>query len=368
MNAQKLIIYFLFSALLILFQDCKDTAVVTPPPDNNQTPTGPVLNSPPNETTTQGPTPELVWNSYDGAASYRLQISLDANFLGTMITDSIGITASQIQVPPDRLTTGIYFYWRVTANISGGASPCSATWRFRIILAPPAAPTLLLPSNGSSSQSFLPVFDWNDVPTAQNYKLQLSGNAGFTNILLDTAAIPVSQLQCPDYLLNTGTQYYWRVNASNSNGISIGPYSTVFSFTTVTGPQPSSVSGTITFVDTNFIQPASGHYYVGAYAQWPPTFFGPIELDTIQLQHVGNTYIGAYTVKNIPNGSYKIALFYYGLFSVLNAPVLGIYGCDTTHIQFSSCPANPNTVAISGNNGIGNINYLAWADTTHRIY
>jgi hypothetical protein len=368
MNIQKLAIYFCFSFLLVLFQNCKDNAVITPPPNNTQTPTGPVLNSPPNETTTQAVSPILVWNSFEGAVNYRVQVSLDANFSGTVVTDTNGVTTTQLQVPANLITTGIYFYWRVIANISGGVSPWSTTWRFRVILAPPAAPTLLLPTNASTNQPFLPLFDWDDVPTAQYYKIQISGNSSFTNILLDSGAITESQLQCPPYILNTSTQYFWRVNASNSNGVSIGPYSSAFSFTTVAGPRPNSISGQITFVDTNFIPGTSNRYYVGAYPQWPPNFYGPVETDTVQIFHSGNSYYGTYTVGNLPNGNYVVAFFYFGLYSVLSAPILGIYGCDTVHVQFSNCPSNPNRVTINSNNGVENINLLGWADTTHRIY
>ncbi len=368
MNIRKLVIYSCLTSLLFLFQDCKDNAVVTPPPNNTQTPTGPALTSPPNETTTQIGSPDLVWSAYNGAVSYRVQVSLDANFGGTIIADTTGITATQLQLTGQTLATGVFFYWRVIANLSGGVSPWSSTWRFRVILAPPAAPTLLSPQNGSSNQSFLPLFDWSDVPTAQYYKIQISGNANFTNILLDSGSITVSQLQCPDFILNTSTQYFWRVNASNSNGISIGPYSSAFSFTTVAGPQPSSISGQITFVDTNFIQDSGNRYYVGAYIQWPPSFYGPISIDTVSIHQQGNSFYGTYTVGNLPNGSYKIAFFYFGLYSVLNAPVLGIYGCDTVHLQYSNCPSNPEMVTVSSNIGVQNINFLSWADTTHRIY
>ncbi len=368
MNFRKLIVYFISIVSIILFQDCKDNAVVQPPPVNNQTPTGPALNTPGNESTTQELAPILDWNDFNTAITYRVQVSLDANFGGTVVIDSSGITSSQFQIPSQMLTTGIYYYWHVIANIASGTSSWSSTWRFRVIQAPPPAPNLLLPQNGATNQSYVPFFDWDDASTAQYYKLQISANATFTAIVLDTGHIIPSQLQCPIYALNTGTQYFWRVNASNSNGISISPWSSVFSLTVAAGPNPSSISGQITFVDTNFIQPVSEHYDIAVYNSWPPSGGPPVGNDTIYIQHNGKNYFANYRLNYIPDGNYVIALYYSSIFGYMHYPVQGIYGCDTAHTQYSNCPANPMRVQIINNGGVVNINFLAWADTTQRIF
>jgi hypothetical protein len=368
MNFRKLIVYFISLASIVLFQDCKDNAVVQPPNNNNQSPTGPVLTSPANESTTQEQSPILDWNDFNSAASYRVQVSLDANFGGTVVVDSTGVTPSQFQIPPQLLTTGIYYYWHVIANVAGGTSTWSNTWRFRIILSPPPAPNLLLPQNGAINQSYIPFFDWDDAPTAQFYKLQISTNANFSIILLDTSYIIVSQLQCPIFILNTGTQYFWRVNASNSNGVSTSPWSSIFSFTTAPGPNPNSISGQITFADTNFVLPYSQRYNIGAYDSWPPSSFPPLASDTIFIRHIGKNYISNYRLNYIPNGNYVVALFFNSSGSVIHFPIQGIYGCDTVHIPFSDCPLIPTRVQILNNIGVENINFLAWADTSKRIY
>jgi len=94
----------------------------------------------------------------------------------------------------------------------------------------PNVPTLLSPANGTIDLSVTPTLDWNDVPSAVSYRVQVSTNASFSIILYDTNALTSSQITVPSGLLNTNTQYFWRVCASNTAGTSA--YSGVWDFTT----------------------------------------------------------------------------------------------------------------------------------------
>jgi len=115
-----IIISLTFTFSLFLIQSCKDEAVVETPPDPNQNPSAPKLVSPLNEATINYFTPALDWEDFNGAISYRIQISLDANFTGTMVMDSSGITSSGINIPQGLLATSSYNYWRVNASTSAG--------------------------------------------------------------------------------------------------------------------------------------------------------------------------------------------------------------------------------------------------------
>src|SRR5437899_11575354 len=77
----------------VIIQACKNN-IVQPPNVNNQTENSPVLLSPPNNITTQQMQPVLDWQDFNSASSYRVQISLDANFAGTMLVDT-NLTISQ---------------------------------------------------------------------------------------------------------------------------------------------------------------------------------------------------------------------------------------------------------------------------------
>jgi len=349
---------------VLTIQSCKNDSVVETPNPTTQNPNAPELLSPNNEGTINFFTPVLDWNDFSGATSYRVQISMDANFAGTMIIDSSGISSSQFVVPNGKLTTSIYNYWRVSAAVSGGYSPWSSTWRFRIILSAPAAPVLISPPNGSINQPFTPLLDWNDVDSADFYRVQIASSPAFNIMLLDTGRIYVSQYQVPQFILNVNTPYFWRVNASNSNGASTGPWSSTWSFTTMNGPQPNSISGLITFADTNFLQ-LPLYYKVGAFAEWPP--FSAISFDSLEITHVGNLYQANYRITRLFDGQYYIAVFP-EVGSLNGVNILGIYGCDTVHVEFSNCPLSPTSVSIINNWGVEGINFLSWADTSKSIF
>ena len=361
------IILIFFGVLYsFLFQSCKNESTVQPPNNTNQNPVLPVLVSPQNETTTRYLQPTMVWQSYQSAVSYELQISLDANMAGTMIFDSSGITGTQIQLPAGRLHTFVYYYWRVKAALSGNnTSEWSGIWRFNIILNAPLAPVLIAPPNGATGQSFTPTLQWNSVDSADFYRVQLSQSSSFSNILFDSNHIQLSQLQVPVFYLNTGTQYFWRANAANSNGVSTSQWSSVFNFTTINGPTPNSISGRITFVDSNFI-PLPLYYSFSVFTAWPPTL-GYTKEDSLQIHKIGDVYVADYSVNRLYNGNYYLAVTVSGIGTIIPY-VEGIYGCDTVHPQFSNCPNSPSTVQIVNNNGLININFLSWADTGKRIF
>lgn len=361
-------LFFTAVFLFALVSGCKDDIVVeNNNNNNNEGPAAPVLIEPVNNTVVNGNTQLLKWSEFPNTITYRIQVSRDANFLSTAVIDT-GTNATELTIREEILTPGIYYYWRVISMQNGNNSEWSAVWRFSIILPPPAAPQLSLPENISINQSFTPLFDWNDVFTAQVYRIQVSQSSNFTQNLIDSSRINISQFQCPPMLLNTGTQYYWRVQASNSNGISIGEWSQTFSFTTIAGPEPNSISGTITFVDGNF--PSSNCYYrSAAYLPnaWPPLFIQHFAVDSLNIQFNNGVYSAAYKLKNLPNGTYFIASQLVsragGLLSIM-----GTYGCDTARTKFSNCPLSPAAVTISENNGVTGIDFLSWADSTKSIF
>lgn len=363
-------IFAVFILSGFLFIGCKEDAVTQDPgPNNIQTAETPQLIEPANNSITQSLTPLLKWNAFPNAESYRVQVSMDANFLGNSVYDTV-LTQTECIISSQRLTTNINFYWRVYANLSGGlTSPASSVWRFNVILAPPAPPVLVLPANNSVNIPFLPFFDWDDSPTAQYYRIQISKNLNFNEILFDSTRINTSSMQCRPMILNTNTQYYWRVSAINSNGVSQGDWSVIFNFTTVNGPEPNSISGTITFVDNLFIgQPY--FYYAGAFLPqyWPPNEnSSPVKFDSLRINPLGSGYIANYKISGLENGSYHIAS---GIKTrtIVFGGILGTYGCDTNRVIYSNCAINTPLVTISDNNGVTGIDFKSWADSTKQIF
>ena len=92
----------------------------------------------------------------------------------------------------------------------------------------PGAPTLLSPSNNSINIPINSNLDWQDALNATEYRMQLSGNSTFTNIVKDTV---LTLSNCSVNGLLNNTQYYWRVNAKNPTGTS--SWSSTWNFTTI---------------------------------------------------------------------------------------------------------------------------------------
>ena len=196
-------------------------------------PPAPVLLSPPNNSNNISLTPTLDWVDDISVITYQLQLSNDSNFASTLI-DSTGFNASQLMVAGGILTNISSYFWRVRTTNSFGISPWSETWKFSTILAPPVAPTLLDPPNGATNVSTTPTLDWNDVPFAETYRIQISTDSLFATFLSNIGGLTFSQYNVPGGLLQNNTTYYWRVNATNSAGT--GPFSPVWRFRTVVSP------------------------------------------------------------------------------------------------------------------------------------
>jgi subtilisin family serine protease len=97
----------------------------------------------------------------------------------------------------------------------------------------PSQPILSVPANGATNQSETPTFQWDPASQAGVYQLQISTDAVFTQIVHDATGIADTsyELETP---LETSTQYYWRVRASNSCGT--GEWSQTWYFATEAQP------------------------------------------------------------------------------------------------------------------------------------
>lgn len=159
--------------------------------------------------------------------NYWFELSTDGGF-SISITDS---TLTDTMKSLSGLNNSTDYWWRLRAKNENGWSSYSPWSKFTTTVAAPVAPTLSSPSNGATGVALTPLLDWNDVSGAASYRIQIATDAGFTNIVKDTAGVLSSQYQVLGGALNNNTQYFWKVNATNVGGTSA--YSTAFSFTTI---------------------------------------------------------------------------------------------------------------------------------------
>lgn len=90
----------------------------------------------------------------------------------------------------------------------------------------PSRPTISSPADASSSTDTTPTFDWNDVPGALTYKIQIASDAGFTTVVQHSDAVAVSTYTATALAIG---DYFVRVRSQNGSGNSA--YSTTVSFT-----------------------------------------------------------------------------------------------------------------------------------------
>ncbi len=197
-------------------------------------PAAPAHLSPPNNSTGISLTPVLDWVDDISATSYRIQLSEDSTFTSQSIMDSTGFSISSITVPAGLLTNVRNYFWRVRTTNPIGTGPYSVPWKFTTLLAPPVQPILVSPPNNSTDISTTPTLDWDSVPYAASYRIQISTDPGFVTTITNISGLTASQYNVPGGVLENNTLYYWRVNATNAAGTS--PFSAVWNFRTIISP------------------------------------------------------------------------------------------------------------------------------------
>jgi hypothetical protein len=101
----------------------------------------------------------------------------------------------------------------------------------------PVAPTLTSPSNASSQPQPI-TFDWNDVPEAVSYTIQIDDSSAFSAPLVRDQSV-TSSIYATTGLANA--THFWRVRGVNSAGV-VGAWSAVRSFTAEAPPPPAELS------------------------------------------------------------------------------------------------------------------------------
>ncbi len=97
----------------------------------------------------------------------------------------------------------------------------------------PPIPTLVSPTNGSTGISNYPTLRWKrPESTSLTYRLQISTNSCYTNLLYDESSISDTSIQIG---LSYNTKYYWRVTATND--VTTSSWSNTWNFITRSAPQ-----------------------------------------------------------------------------------------------------------------------------------
>ncbi|HEY9167078.1 MAG TPA: FG-GAP-like repeat-containing protein [Candidatus Kryptonia bacterium] len=295
-----------------------DISSTTPPP-------APALSSPPNGSIGTSTNLTLSWAASVGVLSYGLQISTDSTF-ATMKYDTSNLTITSMIL--SSLSFSTKYYWRVNVTDSAGTSAWSKIWSFTTAAAqqPPSVPVLVSPVNGQTGVSTNPTFTWNAplvatshtvrVPeraalreagrffkvdqTELSYRLQVSLDSAFdASVFADTTVVDTFVVVNG---LSPQTNYFWRLNATDSAGTS--GWSDVWSFTTATQTFWTQINDGLTNNDVSSLAiNSSGYIFAGTYGggiclstnngtKWTPTAFQSGNFSSLAVNSAGYIFSG----------------------------------------------------------------------------
>ncbi len=168
------------------------------------------------------PVTEELYDLYS-SVFYELEAATDPDlnnivFIDSMITDTFRTVNS--------LNLNTEYYWRVTPRNDSLFCTPSPVYKFTTI---PFFPLILnSPGNNSTLDKFMVNCSWYRAYDAVSYKLVLSTDTGFTNVVFTDSAITDTFRTINNLLPET--RYYWKVSAKRDS--EYFAFSAVWSFTT----------------------------------------------------------------------------------------------------------------------------------------
>ena len=156
--------------------------------------------------------PMLTWNAVEGATSYRIYRSTSKgsgySLLGTVTATSYTNTGAK---------AGTTYYYRVKACNDAGLSPYSniVSGKVKSVTPKPSAPVVKI---GNSASSGKPMLTWNAVSGAASYRVyRATTKNGAYSVINTTKALTYTNTGAA-----LGTTYYYKVEALNAAGKSLG--------------------------------------------------------------------------------------------------------------------------------------------------
>jgi hypothetical protein len=179
---------------------------------------------------TVGAMPVFTWSPIPGAQSYFVVVARDPSF--TTIVD-YAYTRVNAYAPRTNATTVGYadetsnYYWAVipAQQASGaGASADPVDSDPQAFVKQSTPPAVIGPTGGVTVTGPATVFHWDPVLGARRYRVQVSEESTFVNVIREGASTTGATTDSTAYTSNTaypeGVTLYWRVQAEGENGAS----------------------------------------------------------------------------------------------------------------------------------------------------
>jgi len=174
----------------------------------------------------------VSWSSVTGATGYKIYRSTIYN--GTY--DSVGTTTSSTSFTNTGLSSNTTYYYKVSAYNSSGASSMSS---YAYAMTPLSTPSSVTATAASSSSITV---SWSSVTGASGYAVYRSTSAFGTYSYVTST----SYTSYTDTYLSSGTTYYYKVSAYNSDYVESSQSSYTYATTPLAIPSvPSGVSASV---------------------------------------------------------------------------------------------------------------------------
>ncbi len=202
----------------------------------------PSLSFPPDDSV-QDVMPYFGWSAVPGASFYQIQVDTDPGFGSPLIdevTDVSTFTPTGLAIG-EKLANDNDLFWRVRAfhypnqrrPSEGRGGVWSATWQFKLAWSSAidtvdaqydTRPLPLIPPNNANYIN-RPLFCWQPVAGAEQYRIYISSSPGFDNLVVDgdrsegmTEGTCYTFKRDNNYNLQLDGDYYWRVIAEDAAG------------------------------------------------------------------------------------------------------------------------------------------------------
>lgn len=181
--------------------------------------------------------PSFQWEAIETADKYEIRLGSNEDY-SELMWQSANIAQTSVQYPSagaETLLPETVYYWSVRA-ISGDIALGEYCQSFTFTVSQDNTPILSGPMDGLS-ETILPFFNWEKILSANSYGLVLASNEDCTQIIFENQSISEKQFQYPadSPPLEYDTPYYWKVIAYDDNGVALGDYSSIATFSTPTG-------------------------------------------------------------------------------------------------------------------------------------
>lgn len=201
---------------------------------------GPFQVTAPNTAVSLSGTTTVTWNVASttaapvSCANVMIELSTDSgNNFSTVLLASTPNDGSQSVTLPSISSSTCRIRVRAVGNIFFDISNVNFT------ITPPAMPpgafSLTAPANGAANVSLTPTLSWGSSSGATSYQIAVDTDSGFAPPILFQTTTGLTSTVVPPGNLAEGTQYFWRVVATNITGSTPGTPNPS-SFTTVPPP------------------------------------------------------------------------------------------------------------------------------------